>query len=532
MNWNARLALIIGPLANACVGLSEMPLAAFILLKTHNNFEVGIATGIAGVATLVVAPVSGCLADLFRRQTVLRIGAAATVINTAFMCTLLLYVQTRVSSLTLYELLLTNQFVYGFRRGITQPASEAIFGDSVESGRRSRIYAHRSALNKLGSACGPAVAAIIFASTGDTWSERELTWVLLAGNSLRLVPAALQCLYRDSKSLGAESEGLHVRASPSLARHGDDAARAEDPPPSTVRTHATGASGSDVGRGHGVADAVSSSTVVSAGTQASQSMTREELARRDASRCRLGPEHVAPLIALANLVAKIGSGLSVRYFSLYFWKELGMPPAFVMLVMTVAQLGGSFATLLAQRAALLFGRIQICLAFRLVGVGMLVAISLSPFQQPQYIVPLYLLRTWFVQSPIALQKSVLNDYVAKKHRAKWNALDSLNTSSWAGSAMLGGLLADRMGYRHVFLITAGMGVLASVLYLPLAWLVAIEGNEATHGASPAARHGGGRGRHGGAQALGLRAAPSGAVSSSAVTASSTMAAPLLSNTDR
>ena len=31
---------------------------------------------------------------------------------------------------------------------------------------------------------------------------------------------------------------------------------------------------------------------------------------------RLGPEHVAPLLALADIISKLGSGMSVRFFSL------------------------------------------------------------------------------------------------------------------------------------------------------------------------------------------------------------------------
>ena len=152
-----------------------------------------------------------------------------------------------------------------------------------------------------------------------------------------------------------------------------------------------------------------------------------------------------------------------------------MRPAFVMVLLVVAQVGGSAATMGAQKISLVIGRVQVCIAFRLIGAGMLIAIALSPLQKPELIIPLYLLRQWFVQSPIGLSKSVLNDYASKKHRAKWNALDSINTSSWAGSAVLGGFLADKFGsYRPVFLVTAGLSVLASLLNVPLLLLVALE----------------------------------------------------------
>jgi hypothetical protein len=57
---------------------------------------------------------------------------------------------------------------------------------------------------------------------------------------------------------------------------------------------------------------------------------------------------------------------------------------------------------------------------------------------------------------------------------RWNALESVNQTSWAGSALLGGVLADSIGYRHVFLITASLQLLAVLLYSPLVYLVATE----------------------------------------------------------
>lgn len=123
-------------------------------------------------------------------------------------------------------------------------------------------------------------------------------------------------------------------------------------------------------------------------------------------------------------------------------------------------------------------------------------------------------RTWLMNAPQALTKSVLNDYVPKRHRAKvtlaaepvhrlrdasnpfvhtvltpavhtgcpqWLALDSVNSASWSGSALLGGVLADAIGYRHTFLITAALQLCSILLYSPLAALVAAEPREKAKG---------------------------------------------------
>ena len=128
--------------------------------------------------------------------------------------------------------------------------------------------------------------------------------------------------------------------------------------------------------------------------------------------------------------------------------------------------------------------------------------ALCPLQEPRLILPICLLRSWLMNSTLALSKSVLNDYVPKRHRAKWASLESVNTSTWAGeiqprssrapaeialldlsqartltpagSAALGGLLSDRIGYRHTFLVTAALQAVGVLLYTPLASLVAAE----------------------------------------------------------
>ena len=43
---------------------------------------------------------------------------------------------------------------------------EALFGDSVESGRRSHVYVLRSALRTAGNALGPLVAVVVFCIYG------------------------------------------------------------------------------------------------------------------------------------------------------------------------------------------------------------------------------------------------------------------------------------------------------------------------------------------------------------------------------
>ena len=525
MNWNAALTLLIAPLNMAAVSLTENPLAAFILKITHNNWEVGLATGVGGMATLFVGPAAGWLADRIGRDSVLRIASVITCMGTCWMCLWLLYFQRRVAEGALFQMLLASQLITGIRRGIQQPALDAIFGDSVASGQRSQIYAWRSSLRKIGLAVGPAVAAVVFLCTGDEWTEAGLTAVLLVGAIWRLVPAALLWLFRDTRSLGAPSEALHIASQedwvqpegsvqgealhgepqgaavhggwaqwhgverwqqasqqqlePAQEQQQDAAAQQQEPDAAAQLQQLTAQSVEEIAPGGGALDADPSHS----------SEAKKPPAARGSW---LGPQHVAPMVAIADLVAKLGSGMSVRFFPLYFWKGLGLQPAPVCLVLVAAQLGGAIWTLVAQKASLVLGRIQVVLLFKSIGIGMLIVMALFPGQSAYAIIPLYLLRTWLMNAPLALSKSVLNDYVPKRHRAKWNSLESVNTSTWAGSAVFGGFLADRWtacrlpplpaclpddpssGYRHVFLLTAALQTAGLLLYVPLAAVVALE----------------------------------------------------------
>ena len=136
----------------------------------------------------------------------------------------------------------------------------------------------------------------------------------------------------------------------------------------------------------------------------------------------------------------LGSGMTIKFFALFFWQGLGLEPVAVNAVYVAGPLGIAVSALLAQKLSLCIGRIQTCLLCRGIGIGLLVAIAYV--QSAAIVLPLYLLRTWLMNCTAGLTKSVLNDYVAKAHRGKWNSLESINLFGGSGSAALGGWVID------------------------------------------------------------------------------------------
>ncbi len=67
--------------------------------------------------------------------------------------------------------------------------------------------------------------------------------------------------------------------------------------------------------------------------------------------------------------------------------------------------------------------------------------------------------------------AVLMDWVPRHLRGRVNAVDSVRTFSWSGSAALGGFLIQRYGFQRTFLITAAIKAAAfAPLFVLLAYV--------------------------------------------------------------
>lgn len=72
----------------------------------------------------------------------------------------------------------------------------------------------------------------------------------------------------------------------------------------------------------------------------------------------------------------------------------------------------------------------------------------------------YVLRTAVMNSSYGLDRAITMDHTPKKHRGKWNSIDSFYAASWCGSAMFGGELIEYSSIIDNFTITACMQLVA------------------------------------------------------------------------
>jgi len=175
---------------------------------------------------------------------------------------------------------------------------------------------------------------------------------------------------------------------------------------------------------------------------------------------------------VGNLVVSLGAGMTVKFFPVFFQSELNVDPASLQVVF--ASLSGLtvLGTILAERAARRWGRLQVVIPAYIVGVGSTALIGLLDswgWIMPSVMLPLFTVRCTAMWSVSALQGSIVADYTPKATRGRWKALNSVTSLGWSGSAAVGGWLIDRYGYGVCFTLTAcfqGIAIPLFCLLLP------------------------------------------------------------------
>ena len=176
LNRNVKITLCYQPSLNVCTSLATAsPLAAYVLLRTGSNARVGYAVGAMGVANLCAAFPAAWLADRWSRTAVIR---TAVIIGAFGFCSLVASVVLgdHIHANKQFLCICASTAIIGCFVGSQSSAVEAIFGDSIPSGSRSRLYVRKQSLRVLGTAAGPLLAVSSsrrWATTGARASSRS-----------------------------------------------------------------------------------------------------------------------------------------------------------------------------------------------------------------------------------------------------------------------------------------------------------------------------------------------------------------------
>ena len=463
LNHNVWLNLISCALYGIGASLSNGTAYAAYLKRIGNdlNSPLGDIEALGGLASLVSALPVGYLADRHGRSKVIRSGGILLLLVSAFQICVMEWIKqdggTRAinNSKTALSLLGVIMAGFGICDGIVNGPSQALYADSTPQGQRSVYYTYLFSCYAISSCVGPLVSIAMFQAIGDDWDLFHLKLVIYVGLGFGILNGVTMLLFDDSKALDEQETESTVPVGSNCVGNGND-----NEPDSQQRLAASTDERDRIERGE-------TRTSIAEGDTSVVDEAELSLRKRQA--------WIPYILFLSGLIMSTGSGMTVKFFPLFFKDEVGMTPSQVQLIYVCVPLSMTgFSYVCSGLAASGFGRVQSSLLMGVLGICCLFSmVVFKPYMDnhPAVLVPIYILRTGLMNCSYPLVESILMDFVPKEERARWKSLESVAAFGWCGSAALGGWLADKYDYTYTFLITALLQTFGYLVFSSLIPLV-------------------------------------------------------------
>jgi MFS family permease len=469
--WNTLCFFAVAGLGGALIDTVASN-ALYALMGA--NLWVGVAEGLQGLVQLLVAIPSGIYADKpgVSQRRMLRVAMWASWAILSMECLPLVAVlvcrddssdtcfappdwlhRGLASTRAQYIWLMVALSLSGAQVGFSDPALEALFANSMSDGpERTRIMEYRSMISSVSYTVGPLTALIIFTFMGDDWSLDTMATVWLVG--LGIISVGIYWLGR--------FQDVSATSSREAGEHGNERDAINDFLASAQAQVVHSSPQSRLLQGH-----ASDSSVDSDHAQESSG---------DLPVNRLKKERIAwiPYCCLtSSIVVAIGSGMTVKFWGLFYQHEIEFSPVQVNLVYICQGVLLVAIMRLSQRlrSSCGVGRLRLGLGLALIGLATLACVAalkdLLWESQPWVVAVMLMFRYALMNAGTPVFAAILTDHVAEEARSRWSSLDSVTTIGWCGSAALGGWLCDAYGYGVTFWITFGMQTLGTLLMLPI-----------------------------------------------------------------
>jgi len=474
VNHNVFLNLLLSVLYGISNSLWSGTAYVAYLKKIGNgsNGPVGNIEAVSGLASLLCALPIGYFADKMGRSIVIRAGGILLFVTAMLQIGILKWVGTdfddddvegafggkNSSNKNKVALWLMGGIMvfWGLGDGVVNGPCQALYADSTPDGERSTFFTYQFACYLTASAVGPLVSIIMFQTLGDEWDMNHLRLVIYVGLGMEVCNSLLMMLFDDKKALETDEDSISGAENESDDGGDDNPSDQSD-------------------------DNAEDGSVSSSSESSSSSSPQTPLQKRQ--------EWIPYLVFISNLISSLGSGMTVKFFPLFFKDEVGMSPSQVQIIYCLVPLVmvilGALCTKIANAGV---GRVQTTALYNMGGILLLLCmVSFKKYLDfhPLYLVPIYVFRTGLMNATYPLCESILMDFVPKDKRARWKSLDSVASFGWCGSAAFGGWLADKYDYTHTFLVTAifqtaSLGVWCCLLPL----VPRVEGTRAEDDESP------------------------------------------------
>ncbi|KEG12639.1 hypothetical protein DQ04_01561060 [Trypanosoma grayi] len=481
-NRNVALIILFNFLDGACLSVWSAQLFPVLVSTLGGDTAVGWCAAASGIAQIVGATAAGYAGDRLPRQDVIRVGAFCGLVAVA--ATL-----AAVHLLTMPAFYIT-QALWGVYTGLVLTSAEALFADSVASGRRAFIYNFKWIVQTVCYCVGYLVALVMLLVMGNEWSRESIQLVMTVGLGVHPIAHLLLFLLGDEYALrqsvpvvfdaagGEERKSQQARSllahvsSPSVEEEEEeDSITHYEQKPSIQRNDLNSSSACETDASGACLDAnVNIRPSNSGGGSFNESPS-------GAARCgvfgtvfswffSLGA--VPYLVCFTDFWMAVGSGMTVQYLTLFLVNDLGIEPVWLMGTYIAISCGAALcATVVRYIGEHYVGRLPAVVGVRTVGTTFLLLLALAKGDMARLgvVVVLFFLRNAMMNSTMGITRSVIMDCVRKESRAKWSAFESFSSFTWAGSAVVGGYIAEAKGYQFAFLVTAifhYVGILALV----------------------------------------------------------------------
>ncbi len=431
---------------------NQSVLSAFVyLLKSDDPKFVGLITGIMGVSQLITSFPAGYLADRYRRDTLLKSSAIVGILGV-----ILTIIAAKLEDFVFLGIALS---FWGLFWGISNTAISALFADSIYDGNRSKYFTQMLLMQCLGNSTGPLGAFFMFRFLGNNWTIEECQIVLCIAQLLSLPGFFVLCFMSDNyivtntsyeyqyQNLNSVDELMQVESEYTIGgtyRSSDDGSSV---PSNGIETPLL-------------------STEIDTYVNNPPELMSDNTSSEGIRKSRMIPI----LVSLADILAGLSSGMSFRYFPIFFLHNMKMSPDIVQLIFLCSTVGMAISGQISQLLGLRIGSLETTILVRCLGAALLISMVICyQSKLPASLISiLFILSSAISISADGLTRSVIMDSVPPQERAKWSAVESVNMFGWSGSAALGGFLVGWFGIVYNFYITASFQTLATIpLFLVL-----------------------------------------------------------------
>lgn len=509
-DYNVRLVMIIVFINKCAISIWQgAVLVVFVfIMEKDSNEAVGIMAGMSGMAQLASAPLVAYIADAFPRTELFQYGSIIGLVG--FIVAVIAIIIEEYYTLCLAMIIVG---VYG---AMTTPALDAVVADSITQGVRSRVYTWKFTTLILGAACGPLLALVMFVLIGDKWTVDKCQVVMLIGLGLFLFPLFLMRQFREADNfngkitsrvdtnltVGSSDAGSTIRSGfDSGAGHGHSTKRVELVQYVAVRAEDADADDTTADNIKLVdGSAVSSSEAVGSvdsKTKTANDTNDIEFGLSDkgkdisdvvSSTCSVaGPTDlltccadvpiVPAMIVLSDLLGALASGMSLKFFPIFFEENIHLLPTQLSLLDLFTMLLCAAAANIVQQSSRYLGRMYAALLAKCMGLLFFIILlycnhyGTTTISTVWMVIGAYMIRTAAMNSTRPLCKSAVMDLIPASQRVRWNAMESFNQAGWAGSAVLGGFLMDAYGVEVNFSVTILLQAISLIPMICVAHLV-------------------------------------------------------------